>query len=99
MQRISFTWRRNALELWILHMTIKQSYLGVVCRREAVQVPRYLGPQVRDHDEFLQNVLGEDVRVARLLDVVGGDVDVVGAQVKIGRRNGSHLQGIAILVK
>ena len=96
MQRISFTWRKKALELWNIHERIELSYLGVVRRREAIQVSRYLGPQVRDHDEFLQNVLGEDVGVARLLDVVGGHVDVVGAQVKIGRRNGSHLQGIAI---
>ena len=78
---------------------IQLSHLGVVCRWETVQVSRYLGPQVWDHDKFLQDVLGEDVGVASLFDVVGGDVDVVGAEVEIGRRNGSHLQEIAILVK
>lgn len=38
-----------------------------------------------------QHVLGQDVRKAGLPEVIGVDVDVVRPQVKVGRRDGSHL--------
>ena len=50
---------------------------------------RYLGAEVGDDDELLEDVLGEDVGVAGLLDVVRRDVDVVGAQVQVGGGDGS----------
>jgi len=46
--------------------------------------------KIRDDDELLQNVLGQNVRVSSFLDVVRGDVDVVGTEVKVGCRDGSH---------
>ena len=64
--------------------------LGVIGRRHAVHVPGDLRPEVRYGDELLQDVLGQDVRVPSLLDVVRVDVDVVHAQVKVGRADGPH---------
>mmetsp|Transcript_889 Transcript_889/g.2134 ORF Transcript_889/g.2134 Transcript_889/m.2134 type:complete len:262 (-) Transcript_889:6456-7241(-) len=52
-------------------------HLGVVWRRNAVEVCRYLRPQVTDADEGLQDVLGHHVRVACLADVLAIDVEVV----------------------
>ena len=49
----------------------------------------YLRAEVGDDDELLEDVLGEDVGVAGLLDVVGGHVDVVSAQVQVGGGDGS----------
>ena len=46
----------------------------------------YLCSQVRDADELLQDVLGQDVGVARLLDVVRRNVDVVCPQMEVGSR-------------
>ena len=45
--------------------------------------------EVGDDYELLEDVLGEDVGVACLLDIVGGHVDVVSAQVQVGGGNGS----------
>lgn len=50
----------------------------------------YLCSQVRDGDKLLEQVLGQNVCVARLLDIVGADVDMVGTQVKVGGGDGSH---------
>mmetsp|Transcript_97181 Transcript_97181/g.274889 ORF Transcript_97181/g.274889 Transcript_97181/m.274889 type:complete len:239 (-) Transcript_97181:6012-6728(-) len=60
-------------------------HLGVVGRRDAIQVRRDLGPQVADADEALQDVLGHHVRVTRLTDVLAVHVQVVRPQVQ-GRR-------------
>ena len=49
----------------------------------------YLSAEVGDDDELLEDVLGEDVGVAGLLDIVGGHVDVVSAQVQVGSGDGS----------
>ena len=46
--------------------------------------------QVGDDDELLEHVLGQDVGVARLFDVVRGDVDVIGTEMQVGGGNGSH---------
>ena len=54
-----------------------------------MSVTPYLGAEVGDNDELLQDVLGEDVGVAGLLDVVRRHVDVVGAQVQVGGGDGS----------
>jgi hypothetical protein len=67
-----------------------KAHLRIVRRRHAVQVARDLGPQIGNHDKFLQHVLGQDVGVARLLDVVAAHVDVVGAEVEVGGADGSH---------
>ena len=64
--------------------------LRVVGRTDAVHVAGDLAAQVGDGDELLEHVLGQDVGEAGLLDVVGRDVDVVGAQVEIGGRYGAH---------
>lgn len=53
----------------------------------------YLCPQVRDADELLQDVLGQDVGVARLLDVIRRHVDVVGPQMEVGRRYSPEVRG------
>ena len=65
-------------------------YLRVVGRGNPVEVARDLGPQVRDHDKLLEDILGEYVGVARLLDVVAADIDVVGAEVEVGGADGAH---------
>ena len=46
--------------------------------------------QVRNDDEFLEDVFREDVCEASFLDVVRRDVDMVGSQVKVGGRDGSN---------
>mmetsp|Transcript_62206 Transcript_62206/g.196851 ORF Transcript_62206/g.196851 Transcript_62206/m.196851 type:complete len:1067 (-) Transcript_62206:4174-7374(-) len=65
-------------------------HLGVVRGRHAVHVTRDLRPKVGDADELLEDVLGHDVRVPRLLDVVTVDVDVVHAEVEVGRGDRAH---------
>ena len=41
-----------------------------------------------DHDELLEQVLREYVGEALLLDVVGGDEDVLGPKVEVGGGDG-----------
>eukprot|EP00964_Phaeocystis_antarctica_P078146 scaffold48598_cov65-Phaeocystis_antarctica.AAC.1 len=76
--------------------------LRVVGRRDAVEVARDLRAQVGDGDELLQQVLGQDVGVALLRAVVGGDVDVRGAQVQVGGGDGADapvgLGGVGLLL-
>lgn len=55
-----------------------------------MHVHTYLCSQVRDDDKLLQDILGKDVGVARLLDVVRGDIDVIGSQVEVGGRDCPH---------
>ena len=54
----------------------------------------YLCSQVRDADELLQDVLGQDVGVARLLDVVRRNVDVVCPQMEVGSRYSPEVWGV-----
>mmetsp|Transcript_63136 Transcript_63136/g.136700 ORF Transcript_63136/g.136700 Transcript_63136/m.136700 type:complete len:725 (-) Transcript_63136:4486-6660(-) len=65
-------------------------HLGVVRRRDAVEVGGDLRPEVADADEGLEDVLRHDVRVARLADVLAVDVEVVRAQVQRRRADGAH---------
>mmetsp|Transcript_21771 Transcript_21771/g.52020 ORF Transcript_21771/g.52020 Transcript_21771/m.52020 type:complete len:264 (-) Transcript_21771:6449-7240(-) len=65
-------------------------HLWVVRRAHAVEVARYLGSEVRDADELLQDVLGHDVGVPSLTDVVADNVDVVHAEVKVGGADSAH---------
>ena len=58
-------------------------YVDVVMRN-------HLSSKVRDDNEFLEDILWEYVSEACLLDVVRGDVDVVGPEVKISGRDGPH---------
>ena len=64
-------------------------YLRIIGRRDSVEVSRDLRSQIGDDDELLENVLWEDVSVTGLLDVVGGDVDVIGPEMQIGGGNGA----------
>ena len=79
-------------------------YLRIVRRGHTVQIARDLGAQVRDHDKLLEHVLGKDVGVAGLLDVVAAHVDVVGAEVEVGGADGAHApfrlagKGVALVV-
>ena len=50
----------------------------------------HLGSKVRYDDKFLQDIFGEDVGEAGLLDVIRGNIDVVGTQVEVGGRDGPH---------
>ena len=59
------------------------SNLWVVWWRDTVQIARDLGSQVGNHDKLLEHVLGQDVGVAGLLDIVAAHVDVVGSQVEV----------------
>ena len=59
-------------------------YLGILRRRNTIQESRDLSSQVRDGDELLEKVLGEDVGVAFLLDVVGRDEHILGSEVQVG---------------
>ncbi len=52
--------------------------------------PTDLCAEVRDDDELLEHVLGQDVGEASLLDVIRGHVDVVGAEVEVGGGDGPH---------
>jgi len=47
----------------------------------------YLSSEIRDDDELLEDVLGQDVRVASFFDVVRRHVDVIGTEVEIGGRD------------
>lgn len=49
-----------------------------------------MGPKVGDDDEFLEDVLGEDVSEPRLFDIVRGDIDMVGPEVKVSGRYSPH---------
>ena len=53
-------------------------------------------------DELFEHVLGQDVGVARLGALVGRHVDVRGAQVQVGGRDGAHapvrLGGVGLLL-
>ena len=62
----------------------------VVGRRDAVHEAGDLRAEVGDADEALQEVLGQNVREARLLDVVGRHKDVARAQMEVRGRDGSH---------
>ena len=64
-------------------------HLRIIRRADSVQVSGDLRSQIRNGHELLQHVLGQDVSVARLLDIVRRHVDVVGADVQVGGRNGS----------
>lgn len=64
-------------------------HLGIVRRADAVQVAGDLGTQVRNGDKLLQYILGQNVSVARLLNIVRRHIDVVGTQMEVGGRNGS----------
>ena len=48
------------------------------------ELMQYLCSQIRDGDELLKHVFGEDVGVASLLDIIRGHIDVVGTQVQVG---------------
>ena len=43
----------------------------------------YLSSEIRDGDELLEDVLGQDVGIPSLLDVVGRHVDMVGPEMQI----------------
>jgi len=45
--------------------------------------------KIRYDDEFLQNVLGQNVCVSSLFDVVRRHIDVVGTEVEVGGRDGT----------
>lgn len=47
-----------------------------------------MSPQIGDADELLENVLGQDVGVTCLLDVIRGHIDVVGSEMQVGSRYG-----------
>jgi hypothetical protein len=49
----------------------------------------YLRAEIGDANEFAQEVLGQHVREAALLDVVGAHVDVVRAQVQVRGADGA----------
>mmetsp|Transcript_59082 Transcript_59082/g.126987 ORF Transcript_59082/g.126987 Transcript_59082/m.126987 type:complete len:290 (-) Transcript_59082:3391-4260(-) len=65
-------------------------HLRVVRRRNAVQVSGNFCPKIRDADERLQDILGHDVRVARLADILAVYVQVVRPQVQRRRTDGPH---------
>lgn len=48
----------------------------------------HLRSQIGDANELLEDVLGQDVSVASLLDVIRRHIDVIGAQVKVSSRDG-----------
>ena len=55
-----------------------------------VVVRTHLSSKVRDDNEFLEDILWEYVSEAGLFDVVRGDVNVVGPEVKVSGRDGPH---------
>lgn len=50
----------------------------------------HLSAQIGDDDKLLENVLGKNVGVAGVFDVVGVDVNVLRAQMQVGRADRSH---------
>ena len=49
----------------------------IVRRRDAVQIPGDLRPQIGNGHEFREDVLRQDVRIPRIFDIITIDVDVV----------------------
>ena len=82
--------QETVLELEATKKNCKIFYLRVVWWGNSVKISRDLSSQIRNHDKLLENVLGQDVGVARFLDVVRGHVDVVRSQVKVRGGDGSH---------
>ena len=68
----------DLLDLWILR------------RANTIHVASDLDAQICNANEALENVLGKDISVANLLQVIRIDVDVVSAQVHIGGRDRTH---------
>mmetsp|Transcript_15391 Transcript_15391/g.46046 ORF Transcript_15391/g.46046 Transcript_15391/m.46046 type:complete len:443 (-) Transcript_15391:2814-4142(-) len=62
----------------------------VVWRADAVHVTCNLGSQIGDADKLLENVLRHHVRIASLTNVLRVHVDVIGTEMEIGGRNGTH---------
>ena len=81
LMRAPLRWHDNAPNL--LDLTI-------VRRRDAVEVATNLRAQIGDGDELLEDILGQNVGVAVLLNIIRAHVDVVGAKVEIGRGDGTH---------
>ena len=63
--------------------------LRVVWRGHAIHVASDLDSQVRYADEPFEDVFGQDVSIADLLEVFAVHVDVVGAEVHVGCADGS----------
>mmetsp|Transcript_29941 Transcript_29941/g.79797 ORF Transcript_29941/g.79797 Transcript_29941/m.79797 type:complete len:445 (-) Transcript_29941:5935-7269(-) len=57
-------------------------HLGIVWRRDSIQIRRDLCAQVADDDESLQDVFRHDVRVARLSNILAVDVQVARPEVE-----------------
>jgi hypothetical protein len=65
-------------------------YLRVIRWRRAIQVPGNLRAEIRNADEFFEDVFREYVSVPGLLDVLRINVDVVDAKVEICGGDGAH---------
>mmetsp|Transcript_31891 Transcript_31891/g.87333 ORF Transcript_31891/g.87333 Transcript_31891/m.87333 type:complete len:766 (-) Transcript_31891:1916-4213(-) len=89
-QRVGQVHRLVGAPLRHHHAAAHLLHLRVVRRRDSVEEARDLRAQVGDHDELLEQILGQDVGVAALGALVGRDVNVRRAQVKVGRRDGAH---------
>ena len=50
----------------------------------------HLCSQIRNDDELLQHILGQNVSEPRFLDIIGRYVNMIGSQVEIRRRYCSH---------
>ena len=61
--------------------------LWIIWRRNAKHVAGDLRSQIRNADKLFENILGQDVRVARLLDVIRRHVNVIRSQVQVRRGN------------
>jgi len=66
--------------LWRHHNASNLFDLKVIRWAVSKQVSANLDTEVRDDDELLEDVLGKNVSVARLFDIIAGDIDVVGAE-------------------
>ena len=50
----------------------------------------YLSSEIRDCDELLEDVLGQDVGITSLLDIIRWHVDMVGPEMQICGRDSPH---------
>ena len=87
--------------MWELHVTCITDlryhdygadllHLVIVWRGRTIEIAGYLDAEIGDRDEALEDILGHDVCVVSFfVDVVRGNVDIVGTGAEVGGGNGS----------
>ena len=64
--------------------------MGIICRWDSIEESCYLRPQITDHNKLFQNIFGQNVGVSSFFDVIWTDINMIGSQMQVGSRNGTH---------